>query len=120
MAASSEIARRRRSQAGAGAPAPASGASNGHGRAFFPPRATTTARIQSAMREQLKMMVKSLDVEIYRGGLELVESPISSRGMVNASAMMPTQSKAGTAIARWIPNRFTRKPTTAGPIKNAA
>jgi hypothetical protein len=29
-------------------------------------RAGNRARIQSAMREQLKKMVKSLDVEIYR------------------------------------------------------
>ncbi len=47
-----------------------------------------------------RKMVKSLDVEIYRGSPELAVSPIFSRGMVNASAMMPAQSKAGTAIAR--------------------
>jgi hypothetical protein len=47
-------------------------------------------------------------------------SPMSSWGMVDASAMMPAHSTAGTIIACWIPSWLIRKPTKAGPIKNAA
>jgi hypothetical protein len=70
-------------------------------------------------------MVKSLDVEIHGTGGRVAEtsrwaSPMSSRGMVDASPMMPAQSKAGTTIACWIPSWLIRNPTKAGPIKNAA